>query len=731
MASLGDLIPNVTTAKRVLLCLAIFVSCLHLSLADAHAQREPSEKDFVEYHPSAQVRVISDIAYAKYGARTLLLDLYLPLKTGQARPGVIVVRGGGWMVNDRKRFAHVASALAEKGIVAACIEYRIADEAAFPGAIQDVKGAVRWMRANSKEYGVNSEFIATLGGSSGAQMALLVGLTGGLSDFEGNGGNSGTSSSVQAVVAMATPTDLLSLNENNKLTVGTFLHATPLENSELWRQASPINHVMRGGPPVLLLHGSDDDSVPVSQSLEFVRRYRDAGSHAQVYVLPDAPHAFWNYRPWFGEAIERAANFFQGLIKEQNSGTLSDVGAASQPTHYTVKLIPDFERHLLLGEETIQFQADASEVQWQKQAGLHITSSQIERGTVKVAQQSVTVHVPLSGRHDVHFKFEAAQGRGIKWFEGNAGLATAFYCETWMVCDNSPSQRATLQLEIVVPFRNPSDGTSEFRAVGPGRPVKDWRGDDGYHFVFAQDNPVQTYLFSLGIAQLDSATKDRLSIYAKRVNTSNEAFAKTADAYAFLRSVASIDPMNLHYTQAFLPGPSMGQEAAGMALMSQDDLNDLLDNDDVQLMAHELAHQWWGVTVGIRSWSDFWLNEGFAEFMSDAYIEKHQGRAAYNQKILELRDRMKKLREEGKDRPLHWEKWKDAHEALGPIPYIKGALFLERLRAELGDEIFWRGIGSYTSDNSLRLVDSGDFERAMEKASGRDLKTLFDEAVYH
>jgi aminopeptidase N len=81
--------------------------------------------------------------------------------------------------------------------------------------------------------------------------------------------------------------------------------------------------------------------------------------------------------------------------------------------------------------------------------------------------------------------------------------------------------------------------------------------------------------------------------------------------------------MNPHYTQAFLPGPSMGQRAAGMALMSQDDLSDLLDKDDVQLMAHELAHQWWGVTVGIKSWSDFRLNEGFAEFMSDAYIEKH------------------------------------------------------------------------------------------------------------
>jgi aminopeptidase N len=116
--------------------------------------------------------------------------------------------------------------------------------------------------------------------------------------------------------------------------------------------------------------------------------------------------------------------------------------------------------------------------------------------------------------------------------------------------------------------------------------------------------------------------------------------------------------------------------------------------------------------------------------MSDAYIEKHQGRPAYDKQVAELQDRMKKLRKEGKDRPLHWEKWKDAHEALGPIPYVKGALFLARLRTELGDEIFWRGIGLYTSGNARQLVDSRDFERAMEKASGRDLKTLFDEAVY-
>ena len=402
----------------------------------------------------------------------------------------------------------------------------------------------------------------------------------------------------------------------------------------------------------------------------------------------------------------------------------------AQSTHYSVKLVPDFERQLFYGDETIEFQADAGEVQWQKQAGLHVASASVADGEVTVGEQAVRVRLRSGGRHRLKLKYTAAAGRGVQWFADNAGLATAFYCESWMVCGNSPGQRATLQLEIAVLFRPLTHGASGFRAVGPGRRDKEWRDRDADHFVFEQSAPVQTYLFSFAVARLAVAVDGIFSIYAQRTDASKAAFAKTADAYAFLRAAASVDPMNSDYTQAFLPGPSMGQEAAGMALMSQEDLANLVANDDVQLMAHELAHQWWGVTVGIRSWSDFWLNEGFAEFMADAYIEKHQGRAAYDKQIAELQDRMNKLREAGKDRPLHWEKWKDAQEALGQIPYVKGALFLDRLRTELGEEIFWRGIGLYTSANARRLVDSRDFERAMEKTSGRDLRALFDEEVY-
>src|SRR5260370_31049801 len=129
---------------------------------------------------------------------------------------------------------------------------------------------------------------------------------------------------------------------------------------------------------------------------------------------------------------------------------LSAVGAAAQSTHYAVKLVSDFEGQVLLGDETIEFQADAGEVEWQKQAGLHIVTSKVAKEAVTVAEQSVTVRVLSAGRHRVRFKFEAAAGRGIKWFEGNGGLGTAVCCATRMVRDSSRGRRATLRPDVVV-----------------------------------------------------------------------------------------------------------------------------------------------------------------------------------------------------------------------------------------------------------------------------------------
>jgi acetyl esterase/lipase len=114
---------------------------------------------------------------------------------------------------------------------------------------------------------------------------------------------------------MAVPADLLTLTARNKLTVGEFLVSTPEQDNRKWRWASPINHIRPDGPPVLLLHGADDDSVAPSQSIHFAQLYAEAGASPEVHILDNAPHAFWNYYPWFNDSMERAAAFFLQLAK--------------------------------------------------------------------------------------------------------------------------------------------------------------------------------------------------------------------------------------------------------------------------------------------------------------------------------------------------------------------------------------------------------------------------------
>ena len=266
----------------------------------------------VEYRPSPRVKVVPGIVFARYGNRALRLDLYLPILKQEPVPAVIIIRGGGWMVNDRAESAHVASALADRGVAAASIEYRTADEAPFPGAVQDVKAAVRWMRANAKLYGISPAVIGTLGGSSGGHMALLAGVSDDR-DLEGSGGNNNVSSRVQAVVAMATPSDLTRLGVGGQRFVTQFLHASLAQNPKLWARASPVNHVSAGGPSILLMHGTADESVLPEQSSRFAELYTEAGGRVELVLIPKAPHPFWNYMPWFEDTMNRAAAFLHGV----------------------------------------------------------------------------------------------------------------------------------------------------------------------------------------------------------------------------------------------------------------------------------------------------------------------------------------------------------------------------------------------------------------------------------
>jgi acetyl esterase/lipase len=266
---------------------------------------------------SAQVTVERDLVYASYGARALRLDLHRPAKRGDSPlPAIVVIRGGGWLEGDKEAFGPMAAALAERGFAAVSIEYRASGEAVFPAAVEDTKAAVRWIRANAAKYGLDGDSIGAIGGSAGAHLALYLGVTADSPGLEGEGGNPSRSSAVSAVVGLAAPGDFVAMRaastEGNPLVA--FLGTTYEKDPALWAASSPITHIGSASPPALLIQSEADDVVPFGQALRLAQAFGAAGVPVELVLIPGAPHAFWNFEPWFGDTMNRAAAFFRAHL---------------------------------------------------------------------------------------------------------------------------------------------------------------------------------------------------------------------------------------------------------------------------------------------------------------------------------------------------------------------------------------------------------------------------------
>ena len=122
-----------------------------------------------------------DVTYARYGDdRTLEMDIYRPKKTWGTLPAIVCIHGGGWAKGNRLNHARVAQALAARGYVAATISYRLSGEAQFPAQIHDCKAAVRFLRANANEYGIDSDRIGAIGLSAGGHLVALLATSNGV-----------------------------------------------------------------------------------------------------------------------------------------------------------------------------------------------------------------------------------------------------------------------------------------------------------------------------------------------------------------------------------------------------------------------------------------------------------------------------------------------------------------------------------------------------------------------
>jgi acetyl esterase/lipase len=250
------------------------------SAAEIKAKIKAGEIKTISRAPKVpeNVEVQLDVKYGQE-ENPLLLDLYSPKGIQKPAPGLIFVHGGSWSRGSRKIYGYYCQHFAEKGYVAATIDYRLSGERAFPAAIQDTRCAIRWMRANAAKLHVDPNQIGVIGGSAGGHLALLAAYSDNDDPvLQGNGGNPRVDARVQAVIDLYGPVELKARKSAAKSAVLKFMGGQATEDAPaLYAKASPINHVTKAAPPTLIFHGTVDELVPIAQSDRLAARLGECG----------------------------------------------------------------------------------------------------------------------------------------------------------------------------------------------------------------------------------------------------------------------------------------------------------------------------------------------------------------------------------------------------------------------------------------------------------------------
>jgi aminopeptidase N len=390
---------------------------------------------------------------------------------------------------------------------------------------------------------------------------------------------------------------------------------------------------------------------------------------------------------------------------------------------YEVRVAPDLEMQRLTGEVAIRYRSrggSLATIELDAGAAVEIADALDGKARLRFERRGGLVSIALATPalegvpRTLTIRYRAGPGKGLKFYPDQ--VYTEFFTSDWIVCNDRPDGRATLRLRIAAP--------KGWRVAASGNPAgkAEWR----------IDAPVPPFLYGFAAGRFQETGDGRLRVLgsADTMLSAPAILDATRAALRFLAARTGKDYPAPVYAQVFTHARPM-QENANLTLLPEAYASGLrAQSDDLWLLAHELAHQWYAVGIPCRDWSDFWLNEGMATFLADAFLEHRFGRERYEREIERSRTIYERLRSEGKDRALSFHAWNTANEASGQIPYHKGAYVLDLLRREMGDDAFRRGLQVYTRNNWNKPVTSREFQTAMEAAAGRSLSAFFGQWVY-
>ncbi len=252
------------------------------------------EKDKTRKPLPESVQVMRDIEYSAPDGYSLKLDVLQPKQTQHPSPVIVFVHGGGWKNGSKKSGEKHAAWLVEEGFAVVSIDYRLTDVAEWPAQIDDCYEAVRWVRRNAEKHNFDGDRIAAWGTSAGGHLVALMGT-------RNYPGKEDVSSKVQAVCDWFGPSELMTMPPNN---VGNGRTAEDVANSngakllgapvrevpEKAKDASGLDNVSTDDCPFLIMHGSEDPGVPLSQSEKLHRKLLDAGVESKLHIVKWAGH---------------------------------------------------------------------------------------------------------------------------------------------------------------------------------------------------------------------------------------------------------------------------------------------------------------------------------------------------------------------------------------------------------------------------------------------------------
>jgi aminopeptidase N len=301
----------------------------------------------------------------------------------------------------------------------------------------------------------------------------------------------------------------------------------------------------------------------------------------------------------------------------------------------------------------------------------------------------------------------------------------------WFVCHDSPNERMTTELVVTVPAR--------LSVSSNGRLVSKFESsssDTTWHYL--QDKPHVAYLVSLVIGEFDivKVPHDRIPMQVwvrpGLGGQVEQTYGRTGQMIDLFEQRFGIAYPWARYDQltvkSFRAGGMENTSATSMYPTAILDETSLLDGDLDGLIAHELAHQWFGDLITCKSWAHIWLNEGWATYASALWSEQRDGRDGYLDSIRRsfgvARDD-KTTNDLPMVSPIYRDPWQTFRRRANPYP--KGASILHMLRCMLGDELFFKGVHLYVNRHAGGVVETHDLRYAMEEVSGLGLEWFFDQ----